>query len=64
MQSLAPYMGLHMDIDAAHEYNKKIPGIRKNGALVNQGDKLTKEEKVRMIAENRLRFGLSREYID
>jgi len=32
-----------MDIDAAYEDNKKIKGVRKNGAIVNQGDKLTKE---------------------
>ena len=33
-------------------------GKRKNGAIVNEGDKLTKEQKVALIEQNRKEFGL------
>ena len=42
-QSLVGFMGLHVDIDQIYEDNKKKSGARKQGFLVNDGDKLTKE---------------------
>lgn len=57
-------MGLHIDIDAVAADNKAKVGKRKNGALVNEGDKLTKEQKSIMIAENHRRFGLEKAYIE
>lgn len=40
-------MGLHVDIDAVFQENKMKKGVRKYGTvLINQGDKLTKEQKV------------------
>ena len=44
-------MGLHVDIDAVYEDNKKRSGARKQGFLVNDGDKLTKEEKIKLKEE-------------
>lgn len=52
-QSLSGFMGLHVDIEAVFEENKKKKGVRKYGTvLINQGDKLTKEEKVKLIEQN------------
>ena len=42
-QSLAEFLGLHIDIKRVLEDNKKKTGPRKNGQLVNDGDKLTRE---------------------
>lgn len=44
-------MGLHVDIDQIYEDNKKKNGTRKQGFLVNDGDKLTKEQKVKLKEE-------------
>lgn len=33
-QSLSGYMGLHVDIDAVFEENKKKPGVRKYGTVL------------------------------
>ena len=38
-------MKLHLDIIRIGEDNKKLDGHRKMGFLVNDGDKLTPEEK-------------------
>lgn len=57
-------MGLHIDIDAVAADNKQKKGKRKNGALVNEGDKLTKERKQELIKENQQQFGLEPEYIE
>jgi len=43
---LVGFMGLHIDIDAVCLENMKLKGpgvVRKNGAVVNQGDKLQPE---------------------
>ena len=58
-QSLAEFMGLSVDIDRIELDNRKKQGIRKCGFLVNQGGKLTPEEKKNLIEINRERYGLS-----
>lgn len=63
-QSLAEFMGLHVDIDRIAEDNRRKQGIRKFGFLVNQGCKLTPQEKKTMIEENRLKYGLSEEVVE
>ena len=52
-------MGLSVDIDRIELDNRKKQGIRKCGFLVNQGGKLTPEEKKNLIEINRERYGLS-----
>lgn len=56
-------MGLSVDIDRIASDNKVRQGIRKCGFLVNQGGKLTREEKQGLIELNRKRYGLSAEAI-
>ena len=52
-------MGLHLDIDKISADNKLKPGIRKyQGVLINEGDKLTKDEKIRLKAENEEKYGV------
>jgi hypothetical protein len=52
-QSLAPFLGLRIDIKRVHYDNSLKEGIRKmGGCLVNQGDKLTPEQKRKLIAQN------------
>lgn len=63
-QSLAEFMGLKVDIDAVYEMNKKRTGKRKNGCLVNEGDKLTQEIKRELIKLNQDKYGLPQAYID
>ncbi|TNV77439.1 hypothetical protein FGO68_gene16130 [Halteria grandinella] len=62
-QSLAEFMGLHVDIDQIAADNRKRQGIRKFGFLVNQLGKLTPEQKKQLIAENRIKYGLSEEVV-
>ena len=40
-QSLAGFMGLHLDLERVYQDNKNRPGLRKMGFLINEGDKLT-----------------------
>ena len=42
-QSLAGFMGLHLDLERILDNNKQKTGLRKFGYLINEGDKLTKE---------------------
>ena len=56
-------MGLHVDIDAIATDNRKRQGIRKFGFLVNQLGKLTPEQKKQLIAENKVKYGLSEEQV-
>ncbi len=60
-QSLAEFMGLSVDIDRIAIDHKGRQGIRKCGFLVNQGGKLTREEKQGLIELNRKRYGLTPE---
>lgn len=63
-QSVAEFMGLSVDIDRIYKDNTAKQGIRKCGFLVNQGGKLTPEEKKELIAINRDRYGLSEEQVE
>ena len=63
-QSLAAYMGLHVNIRQVFEDNMKKPGLRKYNCLVNEGDKLTAEMKRRLIAENERLYGLEPEEVE
>ena len=63
-QSLGAFLGLHVDIDRVCNDNKLKSGKRKATFLVNEGDKLTKEERERMKEENRKKYGLSDAYIN
>ena len=56
-------MGLNVDILRINEDNKKKHGVRKFGFLVNQGGKLTREEKLKLIEQNRIKYGLSEEEV-
>lgn len=46
------FMGLHIDIDQVAEDNREKQGKRKNGYLVNEGDRLTKEQKKELQEKN------------
>eukprot|EP00347_Sterkiella_histriomuscorum_P017240 403350146 len=63
-QSLAEFMGLHVDIDKIALDNRRKNGIRKMGFLVNQGGKLTPEEKAHYQEINRQKYGLSPEEVE
>eukprot|EP00347_Sterkiella_histriomuscorum_P013536 403364335 len=63
-QSLAEFMGLHLDIDRIAADNKQKRGIRKQGFLVNQGCKLTPEEKDELRKINQEKYGLSAEHVE
>ena len=61
-QSLAEFLGLHLDIDAIAKKNKaNRTASRKAGLIINTGDKLTIEDKKRKQAENKIAYGLSDE---
>ena len=62
-QSLAEFLGLHLDVKRLAEDLKRVPGMRKNGQLVNTGDKLTKEELEKKLAANKAKYGLTEEEI-
>lgn len=58
-------MGLHVDIDAIYADNqKKVNAKRKQGFLVNDGDKLTKEQKLKLQEEMQKKYGLEEEYYE
>lgn len=58
-------MGLHVDIDRVAFDNSKKSGLRKLGnVLINTDDNLTKEAKLQLIRENKVKYGLPQEYID
>eukprot|EP00347_Sterkiella_histriomuscorum_P006048 403354260 len=63
-QSLAEFMGLHLDIDRIAADNKQKRGIRKQGFLVNQGCKLTPEEKDELRKINQEKYGLTAEHVE
>jgi len=55
-------MGLHLDIDAIAKKNAdNKTGKRKMGFLINEEDMLTKEEKLRRQADNKQKYGLTKE---
>jgi hypothetical protein len=71
---LAEFMGLHVDVDKIALDNKNkvvsfllltiIKGVRKCGFLVNQLGKLTREEKDKLRAINKEKYGLSDEFVE
>ncbi|CDW81052.1 UNKNOWN [Stylonychia lemnae] len=63
-QSLAEFMNLHVDIDRIAIDNRRKQGIRKMGFLVNQGGKLTPEEKAQLQAMNHGKYGLTPEQVE
>lgn len=53
-----------MNLDAIRDRNEKIiNGVRKSGLLVNEGDKLTREEILVKKEENKARYGLTQEQV-
>lgn len=63
-QALAGFMGLKVDIDQINKDNLLKDGVRKyNQILINHGDKMTSKQRIELISENRLKYGLCDEYI-
>lgn len=63
-QSLAEFLGLHLNIDAIYKKNKaNRTATRKAGQIINTGDKLTAEQKQQKQAENQKEYGLTEEQI-
>ena len=57
-------MGLHVDIEKIFIDNINRTGVeRKNNCVINTGDNPTKEERTRMIQENRCNYELTKEYV-
>lgn len=49
-QSLAEFMGLHLNLEAVFSDNMKKVGVtRKNNFIINTNDNLTKDDKKRLI---------------
>jgi hypothetical protein len=62
-QSIVGFMGLHLDVNRIHSDNSKKPGLRKYvGVLINEADKMTKEQKLKKKEENRREYGLPRSF--
>ena len=56
-------MGLHVDVRRIYEDNKQKEGVRKYvGVLINQEDKLTKEQKRLKQLHNKAKYGLPRDF--
>ena len=65
-QSLAEFMGLHVDTRKVFADNqlKQGPEIqRKNNFIINTGDNMTAEESEVRIKTNKKKYGLKPEYI-
>ena len=63
-QSLAEFLGLHLDIDAIAKKNKaNKTATRKMGMIINTGDKLTSEEKQAKQKVNQEIYGLTDEQV-
>jgi hypothetical protein len=59
-------MGLHVDLDKVFRDNAKKLGPdvqRKNKFIINTGNNLTAENREIKIKQNKLKYGLSNEYI-
>ena len=56
-------MGLHLNVDLIRKDNAKKEGVRKYiNVLINQGDKLTSEEKKELKLKNKALYGLPRDF--
>ena len=61
-QSIAEFMGLHVNLDQVFIENMKKTGPevhRKNNFIINMGDTMTKAAREQKIAENKARYSLS-----
>ena len=64
-QSLAEFMGLHVDIDQVFRDNQHKEGVqRKNKFIINTGDNMTAEERELRIKQNQEKYGLSQKEIN
>jgi hypothetical protein len=63
-QSLGEFIGLRLDLQKVFRDNMKKKGVkRKNNSIINFGDNQTREERNRLIEENRRNYGLSEQAI-
>lgn len=61
-QSLAQFMGIHIDTEKVLADNKKKKNVlRKNNFIVNTNDNLTKEQKLRLIEQNKYKYTASKQ---
>ena len=66
-QSLAEFMGLHLNLEKLWEFNNAKRGpnhIRKAGLLINMGDNPTKAQVYKKREANKKRFGLPHGVVD
>ena len=64
-QSLAEFLSLHLDTKKITADNKRrVNAIRKHGIIVNDGNKLTREELVEKRILNQEKYGLTKEQVD
>lgn len=64
-QSLGDYMGLCINLESVYLDNQqKKEVLRKNNCIINTGDNPTKEERLKRIAENKVKYGISEEQIN
>ena len=56
-------MGLHLNVDLIRKDNAKKDGVRKYiNVLINQGDKLTPDQKTELKKKNKAMYGLPRDF--
>lgn len=56
-------MGLHLDVKKIYLDNQQKQGLRKyTNVLINEADKLTKEQKAQKKEENRKLYGLPKDF--
>jgi hypothetical protein len=64
-QSIGEFMGLHLDTNEVYTVNQAKTGQTwKNGVIINTGKNPTIDERNKKIAENKEKYGLSKEDID
>eukprot|EP00732_Lithocolla_globosa_P007514 Lithocolla_globosa_v1_NODE_9703_length_677_cov_5.725080.p1 type:complete len:192 gc:universal NODE_9703_length_677_cov_5.725080:659-84(-) len=66
-QSTAEFAGLHIDVLKIGAENSKKKGpeyVRKASILINQNDKLTKQEIKKRWTEHKAKYGLSKEEVE
>ena len=66
-QSLAAYTGLRLDVDRIRADNEALSDAqvtRKAGLIINDGDKLTKEEKAALQEASKATYALTREQME
>lgn len=66
-QSLAEFMGLHLDLEQIWLKNASKQGpdvIRKYGCIINTGDNMSKALVKKLRDQNKKRFGLSSSFVN